>query len=155
MANGHGGGRPGAGRKPKSSYLRSIDGGAGKRKPASELPAAVPPVEVDEFDAPDSLSPAQRLVWLELAPHAFAARTLTKGTMAAFVMLCRNVVIERSLAAGALAGTSDHRGMIQRVDAEMLAFSLRPCGKAVYQAEPEGQQRSANPLDRFTSRKRA
>lgn len=147
MANGHGGGRPGAGRKPKSSVLRAFDGGAGKRAPASSLPSAVAPVAVDEFDAPDCLTTEQRLVWLELAPHAFASRTLTKGTMAAFVMLCRNVVTERALAAGALAGTSDHRGMIQRVDAELMAFSLRPCGKALYEAP--GAEAKKNPLDRF------
>lgn len=104
---------------------------------------------VEEFDAPDCLTVDQRLVWLELAPHAFAARTLTKGTMAAFIMLCRNVVTERSLASGALAGTSDHRGMIQRVDAELSAFNLRPCGKPLYQAEPEEKK---NPLERFLRR---
>lgn len=153
MANGHGGSRPGAGRKPKSSYLRALDGGAGKR-PLRDVPVSAPPVAVDEFDAPDSLTTEQRLVWLELAPHAFAARTLTKGTMTAFVMLCRNVVTERGLAAGALAGTADHRGMIQRVDAEMAAFALRPCGKAIYEAEPE-EKKPATPLSRFTSRRHA
>lgn len=149
MANGHGGRRPGAGAKPKSKYLRGLDGGAAKRQPATHLPAAAPPVPVDEFDAPDCLTVDQRLVWLELAPHAFAARTLTKGTMAAFIMLCRNVVTERAMAGGALAGTSDHRGMIQRVDAELSAFNLRPCGKALYEAEPEAKK---NPLERFLRR---
>lgn len=95
----------------------------------------------------------QRHVWMELAPHAFAARTLTKGMMAAFVMLCRNVLIERGLAASHFAGNADHRGMIQRVDGEMAAFGLRPCGKAIY--EPESEQAApANPLSRFTSGRR-
>ena len=152
MANGHGGSRPGAGRKPKSSHLRGLDGGAGHRGAAPAAPKAT--VEVEEFDAPNSLTLEQRRVWMELAPHAFAARTLTKGTMESFVMLCRNVLIERGLAAGALAGTADHRGMIQRVDAEMAAFNLRPCGKAIYEAEPDGKA-PANPLSRFTSRKQA
>lgn len=149
MANGHGGNRPGAGRKPKSSYLRSIDGGAGKRAPTPSAAA-----EVEEFDAPDSLAMDQRHVWMELAPHAFAARTLTKGTMEAFIMLCRNVVIERGLAASAFAGNADHRGMIQRVDGELAAFNLRPCGKAIYEAVGE-EQKPVNPLSRFTSGRRA
>lgn len=152
MANGHGGGRQGAGRKPKSRVLRSFDGGAAKRG-RSATAAPTVPAPVDEFDAPDCLTTEQRLVWLELAPYAFAARTLTKGTMAAFIMLCRNVVTERGLAASALAGTPDHRGMIQRVDAELGAFSLRPCGKAIYEAEDEQRQAPTNPLDRFTSRR--
>lgn len=149
MANGHGGGRPGAGRKPKSSVLHGLDGGAGHRAPASSLPAAAPPVPVDEFDAPNILTTEQRLIWLELAPHAFAARTLTKGTMAAFGMLCVNVLIVRQLATGALAGSADHRGMQQRVDASMSAFSIRPCGKALYEAETQTKK---NPLDRFLKR---
>jgi hypothetical protein len=154
MPNGHGGPRPGAGRKPKSKHLRGLDGGADRRTRAPLSPA--PTVAVDEFDAPNSLTTDQRLVWLELAPHAFAARTLTKGTMAAFVMLCRNVVIERQLAAGALAGTSDHRGMIQRVDAEMARFCLAPFGKAIFEAEVASSEHAPpNPLTRFTARKRA
>jgi hypothetical protein len=154
MANGWGGGRPGAGRKPKSKHLRGLDGGADRRRPAPQSAAAT--IAVDEFDAPNSLTTEQRLVWLELAPHAFAARTLTNGTMAAFVMLCRNVVIERQLAAGALAGTSDHRGMIQRVDAEMARFCLAPFGKAIFEADGgTGEKTPPNPLSRFTARKRA
>jgi hypothetical protein len=42
--------------------------------------------------------------------------------------------------------------MIQRVDAELLRFSLSPCGKAIY-AEPE-KQAPVNPLDKFLNRKR-
>lgn len=152
MAYGHGGRRPGAGRKPKSTHLRGLDGGAGKRKVVGAAKTALTK-PVDEFDAPDSLTHDQRLVWMALAPHAFEARTLTKGTMEAFIMLCRNVVIERGLAASAFAGNADHRGMIQRVDAEMGAFSLRPCGKAIYEAD-EAEQAPVNPLSRFTGGRR-
>lgn len=153
MIYGHGGRRPGAGRKPKSAHLRSIDGGAGKRGPAPASASATAAVEV--FDPPASLlTDAALLVWLELAPHAFQARTLTRATTAAFVMLCRNVVTERTLAAGA-SGGSDHRGMIQRVDAELLRFNLAPCGKAIYQPEEDAKPSPVNPLTRFTQRKRA
>lgn len=148
MANGHGGSRPGSGRKPKNAVLRGLDGGAGKRGPASAAVAVAP---LEEFAAPDTLTMDQRHVWLRLAPHAFAARTLTKATMEAFLLLCRNVVIEQALSASAFAGNADHRGMIQRVDAEMAAFSLRPVGKPIFEAEPEAEK-PANPLDRFLKR---
>ena len=86
-------------------------------------------------------------VWHELAPHAFAARTLTPATTAAFVMLCRGVVAERALSASpATASGPNHRGMMQRVAVWMKDFNVAPFGKAMYEAE----QAIANPLDRFT-----
>jgi len=87
-------------------------------------------------------------IWHELAPHAFAARTLTPATTAAFVMLCRGVVTERSLSASrASAAGPDHRGMMHRVATWMKDFCISPFGKPMYapQAEPK-----ASPLDRFT-----
>lgn len=87
-------------------------------------------------------------VWHELAPHAFAARTLTIGTAAAFLMLCRGVVKERQLSASAFrAGGPDHRGMMARVATWMKDFSVAPFGKPLYAAESVAP---ANPLDRFT-----
>jgi hypothetical protein len=87
-------------------------------------------------------------VWHELAPHAFAARTLTPATGAAFLMLCRGVVKERELSASSTrCGGSDHRGMMARVATWMKDFSVAPLGKPLYAAEPAAP---ANPLDRFT-----
>lgn len=86
-------------------------------------------------------------VWRELAPAAFAARTLTVATAAAFIMLCRGVVQERALSASpATASGPNHRGMMQRVGTWMKDFNLAPFGKPMYAAE----QPVANPLDRFT-----
>ena len=151
---GSGGRRPGSGRKPKDSVLRGIDGGAAHR-PAARIPTtnpgsgggtAIAPVE--EFDAPDDLTMEERSVWLKLAPHAFAARTLTKATALSFEMLCRNYALMRKMDASlAEAGSANHRGLIQRVDAELLRFNLSPCGKAMYEAQPE--QQPANPVNRF------
>lgn len=76
-------------------------------------------------------------VWHELAPHAFAARTLTPGTSAAFVMLCRAVVAERALSASpATASGPNHRGVMQRVATWMKDFNVAPLGKPLYDAEP-------------------
>jgi hypothetical protein len=86
-------------------------------------------------------------IWHELAPHAFAARTLTPATTAAFVMLCRGVVAERALSASpATASGPNHRGMMQRVATWMKDFNVAPFGKPMFEAE----QPVANPLDRFT-----
>jgi hypothetical protein len=87
-------------------------------------------------------------IWHELAPHAFAARTLTPATTAAFVMLCRGVVAERALSASpATASGPNHRGMMQRIATWMKDFNVAPFGKPMYEAEPAGP---INPLDRFT-----
>ena len=151
---GSGGRRPGTGRKRKSALQKAIGGHAGHRGKVLTHPSAAGTAVavVEEFDAPDGLTFDERAVWLRLAPHAFAARTLTKATALAFELLCRNVVLERRLAASALGcAGADHRGLIQRVDAELLGFNLRPCGKATYDAEPETV---TNPLDKFRNRTR-
>lgn len=137
MANGHGGRRPGSGRKPKDAVVRALDGNAnhkGRVLPhpsAQSAPAAAPWLTVDEEHAPNDLSVDERNVWLHLAPLALEKGTLTPASHYAFKLLCRNVVLERryALSVGD-AGTANHRGMIQRVDAELGDFGLRAFGKA-------------------------
>lgn len=135
-----GGARAGAGRKPKSAAEKALTGNPGHRgrvlvHPAfggADVPMLAP---VDEFDAPNDLSVDERMVWLQLAPFAFRRRTLTKATTLAFCLLCRNVVLERRYAGSMTdAGGSNHRGMIQRIDAELTAFDLRPMGKPILDA---------------------
>lgn len=152
----HGGRRPGAGRKPKPKADRELDGNAGHRGKVLTHPAAAsapPPMAppVDEFDAPDDLTFEERQVWLELAPHAFKNGTLIRATALGFRILCRNVVLERQYAQSVHdRGGANHRGMIQRVDAELLRFNLAPCGKAI--AEP-AKQPTVNPLqDKYFGR---
>lgn len=136
-----GGRRPGAGRKPKSAAERALDGNAGHRGRVLTHPTAStyvpppPPPVLDEADAPNDLSFDERTVWLELAPHAIANGTLTDATALSFRILCRNIVLERAFASSVNdKGSANHRGMLQRVDAELLRFNLSPCGKPV--AEP-------------------
>jgi hypothetical protein len=147
-----GGRRPGAGRKPKSDAMRELDGNAGHR-PARVLNhpsgyVAAPPAPVEEFDAPNDLTTDERNVWLELAPHAFAARTLTKGTSEAFKMLCRNILLEKDMRASVLdRGRAAHQGMIHKVETAWLRFNLSPCGKAMVDAAPAVV--AVNPLAKF------
>ena len=150
-----GGRRPGAGRKPKSGLERAVTGNPGHRGrvlayPASSEMPVVAAIEV--FDAPVDLTPEERGIWDELAPEAFASRTLTKATRLSFRLLCRNLVLERGLATDPkeVCGPN-HRGMLQRVDAELLRFNLAPCGKALYAADSE---RPPNPLEKFLCRPR-
>lgn len=150
-----GGRRPGAGRKPKTALEQAITGDPGHRGRVLTHPSAgqvLVVAAIDEtFEAPDDLTLEEREIWTELAPHAFAARTLTKATALSFRLLCRNVALERWLSASFLSrGGSDHRGLIQRVDAELLRFNLSPCGKAIYAAEPVAAP--ASPLERFLKR---
>lgn len=86
-------------------------------------------------------------VWHELAPHAFALRTLAPHSSAAFTMLCRWVVKERALSASWDCGGADHRGLMQRVLTGLKDFGLAPLGKPMYAAEPV---QTVSPLDRFT-----
>jgi hypothetical protein len=88
----------------------------------------LPPVE--PFEPSEELSESERTVWDRLAPHAFRRRTLTKATEYQFVVLCRNVVLERELGLDPeKRGGSDHRGVAQRIDAQLLRFDLAPNGK--------------------------
>lgn len=156
-----GGRRPGAGRKPLTDEQRALGGNAGHRKPPVLPPRvlsggwapqpASAPVEVEAFDAPNDLTVDERNVWLELAPHAFAARTLTKGTAEAFKLLCRNVLLEKDMRASVLdRGRPAHQGMIHKVETAYLRFNLSPCGKPmVAEAKPAA---AVNPLERFISR---
>lgn len=123
-----GGRRPGSGRKPK-------DREAPRRPPVVgpwTAPPATDPPRIEAFDAPNDLTTDERNVWLELAPHAFAARTLTKGTAEAFKLLCRNVLLEKEMRQSVLdRGRAAHQGMIHKVETAMLRFNLSPCGKAM------------------------
>lgn len=154
-----GGRRPGSGRKPKPAALRAIDGGAAHRVEAYRPVSVVPPSTnsdqapaVDEFQAPDSLGPDERKVWLRQSPFAFKARTLTPATALSFERYCRMVVLEAAMAVDVeAAGGSNHRGILQRINALELQFMLTPCGKALIDAADQPAA-PANPLDRFLKR---
>ena len=148
-----GGKRVGAGRKPKTCRQEIVTGARSERGRArvlehpSVLPVMANAVSVDELDASE-LTPDEHRVWVELAPLAVANRTLTPATALAFRLLCRNLVLERALAAdNQTCGGGNHRGLIQRVDVELLSFSLAPCGKPIYEEAPKASPMSA--LDRF------
>jgi hypothetical protein len=147
---GSGGRRVGSGAKRKSAIEHAITGtiAAGPRGVVLTHPSAPDVAPIETFDPPASLRGKARGVWLALAPSAFEARTLTRATEVAFVILCRNVALEQKLASGKYsAGRANHRGMIQRVDAELTKFCLSPFGKPTYAAQPVAP---ANPLERFT-----
>lgn len=159
---GWGGRRPGAGAKPKADKLRALRGLPPRPKVVdhpSSLP--VPPSTnsdqapaVDEFAAPDSLSAEERKVWLRQAPFAFKARTLTQATAMSFERYCRMVVLEAALGADVeAAGGTNHRGILQRINALELQFLLTPCGKALLEAA-DAPSKPVSPLDRFVNRRR-
>jgi hypothetical protein len=79
-------------------------------------------------------------IWHELAPHAVAVRTLTPATAAAFAMLCRAVVLERTLSASpSTAGGPNHRGLMHRVATWKKDFCLQPFGKPLVEEKPGAQ----------------
>jgi hypothetical protein len=151
---GSGGARVGAGRPRKSAAAHVL---AGTTTRAVDPPAPAPlslvrptaePLTSD-FAVPDDLTPEERKVWLRLAPHAVAARTLTQATVYGFMTLCRTVALERELARDSeRSGKGDHRGLIQRIDAQMARFGLLPLGKPMM-AEPE---KPVDPFAQFEDR---
>jgi hypothetical protein len=126
-----GGVRVGSGRKPKARALAALHGHRARRliedHEAALTAESGPP---DPVDPPATVTGPVLKVWLELAPHALAERTLTAKTAASFELLCRAVVLERKLSRGAEKGGSNHRGMMQRVEAGFARFRLAPTGKA-------------------------
>lgn len=135
-----GGARPGAGRKPKTAAVAALHGSHQRtvvRFPAAPAAPSAPLVPV-AVAIPGGLPAKARRAWERLAPFAVEAGTLTAGTAAAFAMLCRAVVLEAALGKGGEAGGPSHRGMMQRVEAGMVRFSLAPVGKPIAKAaKPE------------------
>jgi hypothetical protein len=124
---GSGGRRVGSGQKGKKAVV--------VRHPSA--PPTPPGPPSDTFDPPTTLRGKARAVWLELAPQAFEKRTLTRATELSFVILCRNVALERKMATRKYgAGNANHRGIIQRVDAELAHFCLAPFGKPLSEEKP-------------------
>jgi hypothetical protein len=160
---GSGGGRIGAGRKPKDAHLRAIQGGKSRRPGASAVPPPVGSTEVapvDVFDPPPQLFlveveidsekvtvPNREAldVWAELAPEAFKLRTLNRSTVNAFAILCRAVASERRMSDYG----PDHRGLIQRVGTLSKDFGVTPLGKPMIAAPGSEKPKSDNPLNRF------
>ena len=138
-----GGGRIGAGRKPKAPGARRLDGGldrrTSKRRP---LPVPAPTADVDP---PDTLTTAELAVWLTNAPAAVAAGTLTTATLDDFAAMCAlevemsAVLIERRDAgwtARGLALAREYRALVVRVESKRRSFCLSPIGKALPPPRP-------------------
>jgi hypothetical protein len=124
----------------------------------------IPATAGDGPEPPADLTDRQRAVWLELAGHAEAKKTLVPETMAAFRNLCSAVAIQRlieaEIEADGLTGTKvtlqmDESGgglqsvekkahtllpklttVMQRVEAGMVRFGLSPVGKPMVEDKP-------------------
>lgn len=123
-----------------------------EQKRAKQHPA-VPAPKLPILPPPDGLTEAQRAVWVDLAPHAAGERTLTPATAAAFRDLCEAIVSKARMQAQIDADgltylkvtidgagqehqevkahplISQHRGLMQRVEAGFARFRLAPSGK--------------------------
>lgn len=126
---GSGGPRPGAGRprkKPETGTGRVLT------YPQTATAPVCEPVELDETQAPNDLTPDERLVWMELARIAMSrGKTLAEVQAYPFRLLCKNVALEQRYSRSVNdAGTANHRGMIQAIDRELLRFGLIDVGKA-------------------------
>lgn len=83
---------------------------------------------VEEFDAPETLTPDERAVWERQAPHAFKARTLVPATAVAFARYCRVVVLEGNEAKSSGVGGPNHRGLLRQLNTYEQQFRLAPSG---------------------------
>jgi hypothetical protein len=118
--------------------------------PAGAVAVAVP--VVDEADAPNELTMDERRVWMELAPWAMAASTLTPASAAAFVSFCRWEALSRALAGSVLEkGTNKHINASKEALKGYYDFQLRPTGKPMPGAA-SAQPAAVNPLERFLKR---
>jgi hypothetical protein len=130
-----GGSRPGSGRKPKDETTAGLHGSRRRSVVRFPSPLSAEPETItapaEPVDAPADLSAAGKVVWAKLAPHAREKGTLWPETVEAFALFCRAVVLERKLSKGRSAGSSNHRGMMQRVEAGMLRFGIAPNGKPI------------------------
>jgi hypothetical protein len=149
MANGHGGARPGAGRKPKSAEERRLAGDAGHRGVVIRYPDAatvgdVPAADSQVVEPPPTLTPDELAVWKDLAPEATRNGTLKASTVKAFVMLCEQIVDYRAQRR-LQAGSADAARTAKIVLGLLGDFDLRPRGKPVTSGE-NPQQQPLNPM---------
>jgi phage terminase small subunit len=155
VANGHGGARPGAGRKKKPRHLKIAHGTAtiaDRLAAASAAPAGESIAAPTSIAMPDDLSPLQIEHWKELAPLAIIERTLNDTTRHAFTLLCKNranldayndildtdgytIETEQGTKAHPLLTARDR--MVKIIDAQMARFKLTPFGKEVPTATKE------------------
>lgn len=157
-----GGLRTGAGRKPQTARVLNLRGG---RDRAVARPAAVPSAPVA---MPEALPPEVQAIWVELAPHAMAAATLTAGMVPSFVRLCRAVAKQARWEAQiardgdtylkvTIDGSgqehfevkahpliSKAQGLESQIRAWMKDFAINPFGKPLAVAEP-----AADPFAEF------
>src|SRR5262245_31514650 len=97
--NGHGGTRVGAGRPPKPLEQKVLEGTATLAERREYQARVGPGSAVSEVPVPKGLSKEEAAMWVELAPHAQMAGTLTPGTAFAFRALCELIVIRRKMLA--------------------------------------------------------
>lgn len=155
---GSGGARIGAGRKSNEEAARWLGGNAGKRGKRAKRPESAGRTP-ELIPVPSGMPEEQATVWNALAPHACGERTLVPATVQAFRDLCEAIVLKRRMLAQIerdgftyLRVTIDgagqehtearahplitqHRGLMQRVEAGMLRFRLSPMGKALEPVE--------------------
>lgn len=132
-----GGKRVGAGRKPKPKTGQPARVLTHPSAPLTP-PTTNGPIEVEEFDAPDSLSADARHVWLKQSPHAFKNGTLKRGSAMSFERYCEIVVLERNEAKSSGVGGANHRGLMREVRALELQFMLTPAGKPMIEPVVKG-----------------
>jgi hypothetical protein len=125
----------GSGRKPKRPKADVIAHPSALPQHSTVVPPTTnEPSPVEEFDAPDDLTAEERAVWLKQSPHAFKARTLTRGTAMAFERYCKVVVLERNEAKSSGVGGPNHRGLLRQLQGYELYFLLMPQGKPMTEA---------------------
>ena len=168
-----GGPRVGSGRKPLLGAVAALRGSRGNvaSRAVVRFRGPVEPVAVrppEPVTMPGDLSAAQAAVWLELAPHALALRTLTPETAGSFRDLCRVITVRDGVLATIQAQgwtyikvsvdgagvehselkkhplVSDLRGWEQRVEVGRARFRLAPMGKEILPAE-----KPADPFEEF------
>ena len=145
---GRGGHRPGSGRKPGPQGPRVLVG-MPSRQPVVTVPIA--PVDEGErqrlLTAPDGLSKEAQLVWIKLAEHAIAERTLTPATAAGFAQLCQQWVYLDALdkkiqhlgpdTKEASPYFQTWKAVVMRVDASLARFKLTAFGKPATKEKPK------------------
>lgn len=169
MANGWGGTRIGAGRKPKDRVAQRKNG----RRVRPELlkfphEAGAQPAfsgkaagEHEPVPMPADLSAAARLVWTAQAPLAVEMGTLIPATASAFADLCEAVARRDDYAKridadgpvqfdqrGAMRAHPlivHLRGLMQRIETAQMRFMLAPMGKSII----KGHDEPADPFAQF------
>lgn len=148
-----------AGRNPKPTALKLVNGNPGKRAINGQEPD---PEYLNDLTPPDYLSDAAKVVWNEIAPNLRTARVLTKMDVPMLHKVCESIATyRRAVIKCQELGEIGENGSISQWEivksmafkqamAAMQQFGMSPAARTRIAIQPQGDLFSDQGQNYFT-----